>query len=503
MATVIIKRSFHSWTYLEDVAMIWFCGQHDIIPVEVSEHETIQRINHLVADRFCLLYNGQTLDCHRTISSYNMPNETILQLDIPRPTQFQLYIRVYGGSTMVINVMPNNTLASIKQCLQQIEARLFTQHQRLFFMGELLQDDQRSLQSYGIKCDSLIDLGYVEPAPEIDTNLENQLRLYLERQRRSVPGSTTISSAPKNPEPMNNKHAQQLKNSYSTTPLQPQPPQKKSKIEPKKITPEAIAAVEQQKVISNILIHVRMHSDIIIKIAINPNDTVEHFKNKIFKHTNIRPSSQRLTFCGSSLEDDMTIRDYCMRDGSRVDLFARPPRSSVKRESTPLHTSPTTTTTTTVTDLLPVKLEKTTAQETAPSEKKKTHNFLGVIDLLSSDEEEPNEKQNQQNETQDSSSSQHTSNTSFYSMEDSQDKQIKSTKSRLLNIRQTNGKITHIIMDHSPTTTVADVRKLFGEYGLPTDPQVKIEFGGTYFQDDFVLDDYFLDDNSILTSIIE
>jgi len=63
-----------------------------------------------------------------------------------------------------------------------------------------------------------------------------------------------------------------------------------------------------------------------ITIAVDDDETIGNLKDKIYHREGVRPDQQTLTFCGKTLsEDEQTVSDYDMKNGSTVNLVLRLP----------------------------------------------------------------------------------------------------------------------------------------------------------------------------------
>lgn len=69
------------------------------------------------------------------------------------------------------------------------------------------------------------------------------------------------------------------------------------------------------------MINIKTATDDIIFLDVESTDTLKKVKERIFKRKKYAPEDQRLIFCGMDLEDEKTIDDYSIEEGSTVHLI--------------------------------------------------------------------------------------------------------------------------------------------------------------------------------------
>ncbi|CAO3594363.1 unnamed protein product [Absidia cylindrospora] len=325
------------------------------------------------------------------------------------------------------------------------------------------------------------------------------------------PRTITPASAPRVPAPARLSFA---------TPITTAPSTKKTKGHTQKRPYSDVASLTQTKPTApapaptptplaskNIIVKVQCHTKV-INIAINTADNISVLKTKVYKHTNVASTAQSLTFNGKRLNDDETINSYKILDGALIDMLARPRRAHGKCKTTinsksametPLSSSsssspssssssssPAPAPSTNEPILLPIKKENTkkpTTKATTDIDTLFTWKFgsNGVIDLLSSDEEEeqlspppppPPLQQQQQGTTK---------------------------QQRKITVRIEDGTVHTLTMDYSTESTLHDVILLYQKtYGPVPGKRKSVIFGGVVLEDEFLIDDLYLDDDSIL-----
>jgi hypothetical protein len=581
--------------------------RNEIIPIDASPTDSILRLQALVVEKQCLEFNSLILDHNRTVQSYNIPPESILQLNIRSQPNYKLYIRIFGGRTFTVGVKQADTIGFVKRQIQAQEPAFPVSTQLLFHNGLLLQGDDRSMLSCNIKIDSLLDLGYhfqpapspvapppvpvtaTPPLPTTPSNVGYQhasspAHSFAQQPSRMNQASSSFQSFPQQPsrvnqphQPAPTNHTQTHSTSYvmqrtnkkvkiakqqhtrytqasmiSTQPSKlaqapsisqttipapapaqvtapapvpaiastpaptraiapapaptpaPKPAPKPAPVPIQASKPAPTPAPAQRIEHRNIIVNVKVHTKV-IGISINTMDLVINLKEKIFKHTNSSTTSQSLTYNGTRLVDDRTVGSYNITDGAFIDMFTRPPRPVAKRralmETTvpsppPSATATTTATTTTTISSAPapapapaatsyqdlVNVKKETGQ--SPSSTAYKGGSFAIIDLLSSDEED---------ETNTSSGSNNTRPT----VQPPQQQAPRRINMRVL----PKGTIRTFSI---PVAIGITIREVYGAYEdtfgkLPR--KHKVLFGGIALEDEALLDDYFIEEDTVLNLV--
>jgi len=118
--------------------------------------EKIQNIEGFSSSEQRLIFAGMGLEDGRTLSDYNIQMDSILNLVLRMK---QMFIQINAGEPVVIMFFDNEKIEQIKQKIEDVVA-IPIEKQRLFFNGELLENDKSAVLYY-IPKDSLVQLDKV------------------------------------------------------------------------------------------------------------------------------------------------------------------------------------------------------------------------------------------------------------------------------------------------------------------------------------------------------
>jgi hypothetical protein len=119
--------------------------------------DQISKLHNLIAldigeNSFDLMFRGKPLQETETFSNSGITNEKTIFVIKGQPQQIEINVLVQGpnGSTINLHVSPTDTIKSLKE---KISEKIDIQPNFIFLMcqGRVLENDNRTIQSYGIQ----------------------------------------------------------------------------------------------------------------------------------------------------------------------------------------------------------------------------------------------------------------------------------------------------------------------------------------------------------------
>ena len=136
----------------------------ETISLDIEAEDTIQYIKskindqvNIPSDKQILVFAGKTLENTQTVSYYNIQNDSILHMIVRQcSSTYPISIRTFSNRLIDLSVDGTETISFVKYKIQGQE-NIPPENQKLIFEGVELEDD-RTLSEYKIKRESVLHL---------------------------------------------------------------------------------------------------------------------------------------------------------------------------------------------------------------------------------------------------------------------------------------------------------------------------------------------------------
>ena len=273
------------------------------IALEVEPSDTIRNVKDKIQyqegippDQQHLVFRGVALEDHRSLQSYQMVNGSTLRLGLAAK---QIFVKMLSGKTITIDVRPETFIRDVK-CKIQDKEGILLDHQNIFFRDKILED-YYTLKGYHITNESTLQLRdkiFVATSFEETVILEvgpetsvRDVKIKIQYTTGKTPDQQILEFRDEVLEDDRTLGSYHIAN-LSTLQLS--------------------FAVRQ--------IFVKMPSGKTITLEVKRETSIRDVKIKIKDKEGIPPDQQHLVFSGKALEDDRTLKECYIANGSILRL---------------------------------------------------------------------------------------------------------------------------------------------------------------------------------------
>eukprot|EP00747_Dinoflagellata_sp_TGD_P104786 gnl/TRDRNA2_/TRDRNA2_169350_c5_seq6.p1 gnl/TRDRNA2_/TRDRNA2_169350_c5~~gnl/TRDRNA2_/TRDRNA2_169350_c5_seq6.p1 ORF type:complete len:152 (+),score=27.03 gnl/TRDRNA2_/TRDRNA2_169350_c5_seq6:128-583(+) len=126
------------------------------ITLDIEASDTIGRVKFLIHEREGikpgqqkLIFDSNHLQSGHKLSEYGIQEGCMLALVVVKVGDMPICVELFGGKTVALNISSDATIEDVKESITE-ELGIPMQQQRLFFGGNMLGDDRKTVSYYNI-----------------------------------------------------------------------------------------------------------------------------------------------------------------------------------------------------------------------------------------------------------------------------------------------------------------------------------------------------------------
>jgi len=276
----------------------------------------IEELENIPIEKQHLIFSGLTLEDWKTLSEYNIKNNSSLQLNVNLSNPEIITIMIMNEiNDIFLDMKVSDTIKKLKTKIQHTEGIQESQ-QRLIFNGIELEDNN-TLSFYNINSDSIIYLEVCfNTLNAIKVNITNNIGDILSL---TVQPSESIEDIKKMITEEINIPFEQQYLSFNEVELENQFSLSDYNIKSGSTIHLTVRLYSSIK--NNIPIFIFNESGEIINLKVNPSETINNIKTMIKNKYYISINQQHLFFDDNELCNEMKLSDYNIQENSNIQLL--------------------------------------------------------------------------------------------------------------------------------------------------------------------------------------